>query len=144
MRALTPQQQPGWPLSTCLSHRTPNTATFQSAISLGHLSAKSCEFLSLPLYLRRHDILLPVLSGGRRVIFPSIQSKKRCPRGATLRLCVPPLFACLLSRHCAFSALHVSTWASSDLRTLPFLIVASLSSSVIMSVLQYTLWPLPN
>lgn len=143
MRDLAPQQQPGWPLCTCLSHQTPNTATFQSTISLGHLSAKSCEFLSLPLYLRCHDILLPVLCGGRRVIFPKHPIKNTVQ--ATPCLCVPCYpFACLLSRHCALSALHMSTWASSDRRTLPFLIVASLSSSVIMSVLQYTRWPLPD
>lgn len=132
MREFAPQQQPCWPLCTCLSHQTPNTATFESTISFGHLSVKSCAFLSLPLYLRRHDILLPVLCGGGK------KSSRRVIKNAVLTGGSAPL-----SHHCTVSALHVWTGASSACRPLPFLIVASLSSSVSMSALQYTPWPLP-
>lgn len=70
MGELVSQQWPCWPLFTCLSHQRPNTATFQSTISLGHLSAKSCLFPSFsPLYLHRHEILLPVFSGKKRKFF---------------------------------------------------------------------------
>lgn len=78
MRELAPQQQPCWPLCTCVSHQTSNTATFQSAISLGHLSVQSCAFLLLPLYLHRHDILLPVLCVGRK------KSSRRVIKNAAL------------------------------------------------------------
>lgn len=123
MRELAPQQQPCWPLCTCLSHQTPNTATFESTISFGHLSVKSCAFLSLPLYLRCHDILLPVLCGGgkkssRRVIKNAVLTGGSAPPLSPLRgLCVarvdrgligvqtPPIFNSSLS---IFICQHVS------------------------------------
>lgn len=50
----------------------------------------------------------------------------------------------LLSRHYALSVLHVPTKAHLKTGASHFLIVASLSSSVIMSALHCTSWPLPH
>lgn len=64
------QRRPYWPLFTCLFHQRPNRATFQSVISLGHLSANFFAFcLFISIYLHCHDILLPVSCEKKRMIF---------------------------------------------------------------------------
>lgn len=97
----------------------------------------------------------PCFAGGKKTDLLVVRLKVRTPlsfphKSAPVAVCppTPSRSPSLLSRHCALFILHVPTKAHlktdpSENRPLPFLIVASLSSSVIMSELNYTLWPLP-
>lgn len=131
---------------------------FTSAqIRLGHLSARPCLFL---LHLHRQDFSLLVFNAGKR----RKKTNKQKQNGDSFRLTGHPLVPRRSrpltakprpSASRAFVPSHAFSWpvpspfsplrvlrsaraykGSSEDRTLPFLIVASLSSSVIMSALQ--------
>lgn len=136
----------GSPVGLC-SHacptKGPNRATFQSAISLGHLSAKSfllsvffypsiCTVMTFcyPYFVeeKKKDLL---------VVRPKIQTPRLVLLGPPCA-CVPSYAFGWPNPH--FSPLRVLRLARahkgpSENRPLLFLIVASLSSSVIMSAL---------